>query len=168
MPSAFSDATAFWGIVRHVTIAIETNKPVEFIDVTSRLTEVVIDSGLVEGALIVQCRHTTAGLLINENEPLLLADLEAMFERVAPANGHYEHDDFARRSGLITPRERVNGHAHCRAALLRTSEYLSVTGGALNLGRWQSVFFVDFDGPQSRQLGLTLLGQGTHPLHRLV
>ncbi len=168
MPSAYSEATDVWSIVRHVVITIETCKPVEFVDLTPRLADVVSDSGLIEGALIVQSRHTTAGLMINENEALLLADLEAMFGRVAPTTAAYGHDDFDRRAHTVGPRERVNGHAHCRAALLRTSEYLSVMAGALNLGRWQRVFLVDFDGGQPRQIGLTLLGQGTHPLHRLV
>jgi secondary thiamine-phosphate synthase enzyme len=168
MPGAYTEATDVWSIVRQVVITIETCKPVEFVDLTPRLADVVTDSGLIEGALIVQSRHTTAGLIINENEALLLADLEAMFERVAPVTVTYAHDDFSRRAHMAGPRERVNGHAHCRAALLRTSEYLSVTAGALNLGRWQRVFFVDFDGGQRRQIGLTLLGQGTHPLHRLV
>jgi secondary thiamine-phosphate synthase enzyme len=168
MPGTFSEATDVWSIVRHVVITVETCKPVDFVDVTPRLAEVITDSGLIEGGLIVQSRHTTAGLMINENETLLLADLEAMFERLAPAALTYAHDDFGRRAPTVGPRERANGHAHCRAALLRTSEYLSVSVGALNLGRWQRVFFVDFDGGQPRQIGLTLLGHGTHPLHRLV
>jgi secondary thiamine-phosphate synthase enzyme len=168
MPGAYSDAADIWSIVRHVVITIHTCKAVEFVDVTDRLAEVVADSGLIEGALIVQSRHTTAGLMINENEALLLADLETMFERVAPGDAGYAHDDFSRRGHSLGPRERVNGHAHCRAALLRTSEYVGISAGTLNLGRWQRVFFVDFDGGQPRQLGLTLLGQGTHPLRRLV
>jgi secondary thiamine-phosphate synthase enzyme len=110
--------------------------------------------------VVVYTRHTTTGLLINEHEPLLLADFEALFERLAPAGPAYAHDDFSRRSVNLTPGERRNGHAHCRAALLRTSEHVPVAGGALTLGRWQRVFLVDFDGGQTRELSLTLMGTG--------
>ena len=58
----------------------------------------------------------------------------------------------------IVPGERRNGHAHCRAALLRASECIAVSGGELDLGRWQRVFFVDFDGGQHRTLSLTFVG----------
>jgi thiamine phosphate synthase YjbQ (UPF0047 family) len=58
----------------------------------------------------------------------------------------------------VNPGERRNGHAHCRAALLRTTEWMPVAGGALTLGRWQSVFLVDFDGPQRRQLSVLVMG----------
>ena len=73
----------------------------------------------------------------------------------------YAHDDFSRRSVNVTPGERRNGHAHCRAALLRTSECVPVTDGRLNLGRWQRVFLVDFNGGQHREVSLTLLGSVT-------
>jgi secondary thiamine-phosphate synthase enzyme len=60
----------------------------------------------------------------------------------------------------MTPGERRNGHAHCRAALLRTSESVQVAGGRLNLGCWQRIFLVEFDGGRRREVGLTLLGSG--------
>jgi secondary thiamine-phosphate synthase enzyme len=145
-------------ILRRVVVSIETRAPVEFADVTDALSRAVSDVGLVEGLLVVQTRHTTTGLLINEHEPLLLTDLEAMFERVAPVAAAYAHDDFTRRTVNIAPGERRNGQAHCRAALLRTSECVSVTGGRLGLGRWQRVFLVDFDGGRQREISLTLLG----------
>jgi secondary thiamine-phosphate synthase enzyme len=133
----------------------------EFVDLTARLNEVVAESLMIEGLLMVQSRHTTAGLLINEDEPLLLEDLTEFFERLVPASFTYRHDDFHRRTVNLTSTERVNGHAHCRAALLRTSECLPVTNGAVGLGCWQRVFFVDFDGGQQREVWLTLLGRRT-------
>ena len=82
-----------------------------------------------------------------------------MLERLAPAGVGYAHDDFARRADLA-PGERVNGAAHCRAALLRASETLPVSGGTLMLGRWQRVLFVECDGGQRRQVSVTCLGIG--------
>jgi secondary thiamine-phosphate synthase enzyme len=133
----------------------------EFVDVTARLHAAVAESLIAEGLLMIQSRHTTAGLLINEHEPLLLEDLAELFERLVPAHLAYRHDDFHRRFGDAASTERVNGHAHCRAALLRTSEYLAISNGELSLGCWQRVLFVDFDGGQQRELWLTLLGRRT-------
>ena len=114
----------------------------------------------MDGVVVAQTRHTTMGLLINEHEPLLLDDFASLFERLAPAAAPYAHDDFSRRTVNLMPGERRNGHAHCRAALLRTSESVSVAGGVLTLGRWQRVFLVEFDGGQQREVSLTLLGNG--------
>jgi secondary thiamine-phosphate synthase enzyme len=160
MQGALNTRSALCGVVRHRVMTVDTHRAVEFVDLTTRLVEAVRDSGVVEGLLTVQCRHTTAGLLINEHEPLLLADFEAMFDRLAPASLPYGHDDFPRRTTNLAPHERINGHAHCRAALLRTSECVPISAGMLSLGRWQRVFLVEFDGGQQRELWLTLLGNG--------
>jgi secondary thiamine-phosphate synthase enzyme len=153
MPAAASPA-----MVRRRIICVETRRPVEFVDLTPLVEHAVRDAGLVTGMAMVQTRHTTTGLLVNENEPLLLSDLEAFFARVASAPGGYAHDDFRRRTVNLTPNERTNGRAHCCASLLRTSECLSVVDGALDLGRWQRVFLVEFDGGQRRELSITLIG----------
>jgi secondary thiamine-phosphate synthase enzyme len=158
MPAVFSSHGVAGEAVQHTVLQISTRQAIEFVDLTARLQEVVAESFLVEGLLMIQSRHTTAGLLINESEPLLLEDLTELFERLVPAYFTYRHDDFHRRSNLAAA-ERVNGHAHCRAALLRTSECLPVTNGALSLGCWQRVFFIDFDGGQQREVWLTLLGR---------
>jgi secondary thiamine-phosphate synthase enzyme len=132
----------------------------EFVDVTDHLIEAVNRLGVRSGVLTVHSRHTTAGIMINEHEPLLLQDLRAMFERLIPEDAAYAHDDFRRRAGNISPRERRNGHAHCRAALVRTSETIPIIAGVLALGRWQRVFFVDFDGGQRREIHLAILHCG--------
>src|SRR5688572_3025382 len=113
-------------IVRLVVVSVETHRPLDFVDITAALSRAVDDVGLMEGLLVAQTRHTTTGLLINEHEPLLFADFQALFERLAPAAAGYAHDDFMRRTVNVTPGERRNGHAHCRAALLRTSECVPV------------------------------------------
>jgi secondary thiamine-phosphate synthase enzyme len=147
-------------IVSHKAIVVVTSRPTEFVDVTDALAQAVRDAGLLEGILSVHTRHTTTGLLINEHEPFLLDDLQALFERLVPAGRLYAHDDFGRRTVNMTAGERRNGHAHCRAALLRTSESLSVVNGMLSLGRWQRIFFVEFDGGQRREIAVTIYGRG--------
>jgi secondary thiamine-phosphate synthase enzyme len=140
----------------HLTISVVTRETTEFVDLTPTLAALVESLGVREGLLTVQTLHTTTGVMINEHEPLLLADLKAMFERLVP-EGRYDHDDFERRTVNLTPDERVNGHAHCRAALLRTSESLTIVNGALTLGRWQRVFLVEFDGPRRREVSVALV-----------
>src|SRR5207253_2989843 len=125
-------------------------------DITDDINATIARSHLLDGLAVVQTRHTTSGILINEHEPLLLEDLAAMFERLVPSQLECAHDDLRRRTVTIGPGERKNGVAHCRAALLRTSESLVVQNGALALGRWQRVFFVEFDGGQERQVSLML------------
>lgn len=146
------------GDVRHVVLTLRTTRPVEVVDLTEAIERAVADAGLWLGVVSVQTRHTTTGLMVNEYEPQLLDDLAAMFERLAPYGDDYAHDDFRRRAGPLPAGERRNGHAHCRAALLRASEQLHVCGGVV-LGRWQRLFFVEFDGGQTRQVSLMLMGR---------
>jgi secondary thiamine-phosphate synthase enzyme len=139
-------------------ISVVTPDPVEFVDITPTLARFVESVGLCEGLLTVYTRHTTTGLLINEHEPLLFADLHAMFERLVPKDGPFAHDDFERRTVNLTPGERRNGWAHCRASLLRTSESIPVADAQPCLGRWQRVLVVEFDGGQRREIAVTLRG----------
>jgi secondary thiamine-phosphate synthase enzyme len=147
--------------VRGCILTVSTRQSTEFIDVTCSIETAIQQARFAAGVVALHTRHTTMGLLVNEHEPLLLQDLQALFERLAPATAHYAHDDFDRRMVNMTPGERRNGHAHCRAALLRSSETLAVRNGRLDLGRWQRVFLVEFDGPQRRELGLTMMGTWT-------
>ncbi len=143
-------------------LRFETTHATEFVDITDRLREEVRRAGLRMGRLHLQSLHTTVGLAINENEPLLLRDFERLLERLAPAGAGYQHDDFARRFdvGLDEP---VNGHAHCRQLLLTGFMTLLVEDGDLVVGRWQSVFAVELDGPRHRELALQLDGEFSPP-----
>ena len=134
-----------------------TSHATEFVDVTKLVRQEVHRSGLRTGRVHLQSLHTTLGLAINENEPLLLRDFQKLLERLAPGDAGYEHDDFARRFE-ITIDEPVNGHAHCRQLLLTGFATLLVEEGELVLGRWQSVFAVELDGPRHRELAMQLDG----------
>jgi secondary thiamine-phosphate synthase enzyme len=145
-------------------VTVVTTRSTEFVDVTDRLDALVRSARLDSGFLFLQTRHTTTGLLVNEAEPLLLEDLAARLASWAPLDLPYAHDDLSRRTvNLLIGRERRNGHAHCRAALFRTSEWLLVEDGHLSLGRWQRVLFVECDGPQRRELVVRLVPLGDQP-----
>ena len=143
-------------------LRFESRHPTEFVDITDRLRDEVQRAGLRMGRVHLQSLHTTLGLAINENEPLLLHDFEGLLERLAPVGAGYQHDDFARRFDVAVD-EPENGHAHCRQLLLTGFTTLLVEDGELVLGRWQSVFAVELDGPRNRQLALQLDGDFSAP-----
>ena len=148
-------------LVRHARIRLRTAGSLQFIDVTERVEDEVQRAGLLHGTVNVQTRHTTTAVIVNENEPLLIEDLKQLLRGWAPRERPYRHDDMSVRIVNLVPGERPNGHAHARALLLGSSETLNVVGGALDLGRWQRIFFVELDGPRERTLSLTVMGQST-------
>jgi secondary thiamine-phosphate synthase enzyme len=146
-------------LARHVRLRLPTADTLEFVDITDRVTAVVAEAGLGTGFVNVQTCHTTTAIVVNEHEPLLLEDFRTLLDATAPADGRYRHDDMAIRRVNLTPGERVNGHAHCRALFLPASACLNVVDGALQLGRWQRVFLVELDGPRVRDVSILLVGE---------
>jgi secondary thiamine-phosphate synthase enzyme len=139
-------------------LRIATERPTEFIDLTEEVERLVAEAGIHTGLVNVQSLHTTTGLVVNEHEPLLLADFAELLARAAPQEADYRHDDMTCRTVNLAPGERPNGHAHCRALLLPTSVSLNVAGGCLQLGRWQRVFLVELDGPRPREISVLVMG----------
>jgi secondary thiamine-phosphate synthase enzyme len=139
-------------------VMVETEQHLEFVDVTDRVTRCVAESGVRDGFAVVFSRHTTAGIRINEHEPLLLEDMARLLDRLAPQTDPYRHDDFSVRTVNLAETERVNGHSHCRSLLLGASETIPVAGGRLLFGRWQRVFLVELDGPNQRELVIQVIG----------
>lgn len=144
--------------VDHERLALATRGSQQFIDITERVVRCVRLSGVGDGTVTAQSMHTTAAMLVNENEPLLLDDLGRVLAGWAPADAPYAHDDFERRTANLTPDERPNGHAHARAMALQASTTLAVIGGEVQLGRWQRIFLVELDGPRSREVVVTTAG----------
>jgi secondary thiamine-phosphate synthase enzyme len=145
---------------RHTTLRIATNYPTEFIDLTDRLEALVCQAGIHSGLVNVQALHTTTGIVVNEHEPLLLADFETVLEKIASRNAGYRHDDAGVRTVNLTVDERINGHAHCQALMLGPCACLNVVDGRLRLGRWQRVFLAEMDGPREREISVMILGEG--------
>ncbi len=145
---------------RHSTIRIDTQHPTQFIDLTGEVEALVAGAGLHTGFVNVQSLHTTTAIVVNEHEPLLLTDVAALLERVAPLDGVYRHDNVSLRTVNCVLGERPNGHSHCRALLLGPTACLNVAGGRLQLGTWQRVFLAELDGPRSRDVSVLLVGEG--------
>lgn len=138
-------------------VGLRTETKEQFIDLTALVAERVRRSGVRFGLASVQVCHTTAAVVVNEDEPLLRTDMRRLLERVAPEGVHYAHDDFSQRETL-EPEERANGAAHCRSLVLGSTQTLQVTEGSLHLGRWQRVLLVELDGPRPREVSILVLG----------
>jgi secondary thiamine-phosphate synthase enzyme len=144
---------------RTYRMRIDSSSAPEFIDITDGVDDFVRDSQVLNGFALVYSTHTTAAIKINENEPLLLKDMEDFLERLAPRNGHYQHNDFSIRTVNITEDECPNGHAHCQHLLLGTSETIPIIDGQLKFGRWQRLFLVELDMPRPREVIVQILGE---------
>src|SRR5262245_16817567 len=103
---------------QHARIRVTTGRPMEFIDLTDRIEALIAEAGIRTGLANIQSLHTTTAIVVNEHEPLLLADFAALLARAAPKDEAYRHDDMDVRTVNVAPDERPNGHAHCHALLL--------------------------------------------------
>ena len=127
------------------TAHIETNARVEFKDITDLIQKVVTESGVQSGTCFLFVPHTTAALLINENDdPGLQRDLDSFLKLLAPRDRDYHHND-------------GNCDAHLKAAVIGNSKSLLIENGRLILGRWQGVFLCEFDGPRRRELRIKVV-----------
>ena len=140
-------------------LQLTTKKAPEFIDITAWVSECVAKSKVSNGFAVVYSKHTTAAIKINENEPLLLEDMVKFLEQFSPRNGNYRHNDFSVRTVNMTPDESPNGHAHLQHLLLGTSETVPVIDGAIQFGRYQSVFFIELDHPRRREVMVQVVGE---------
>jgi len=141
-------------------IELHTTACLDAIDVTDRVERIVAASAVDRGLAFIQSLHTTAAIVVNEDEPLLWDDLRRTLERLAPRSVSYRHDDFAVRTVNMTAGERPNGHAHCKALFLPTSVTLGVSGGRLVLGRWQRIFLLELDSARPRTVAVMVQGAG--------
>lgn len=143
----------------HHTISLKTENCLQFIDLTDEVSRIVTASGARFGFVNVQTKHTTTAIIVNENEPLLQADLRDLLDRLAPQSGEYQHNDFSRRAD-ISADEPANGHSHCKALFLPTSLSVNIVDGQLQLGRWQRIFFIELDDCRDRCISVMVLGTG--------
>jgi len=127
-------------------VRVRTTRRAEMLDVTDRVQAVVARSGVGEGIAVLQSLHTTAGLTINENaDPDVQHDLLAKLERLVP-----HREDFYRHA-------EGNSDSHLKTSFFGPSLTVIVSGGRLVLGRWQGVYFCEFDGPREREIAVQLV-----------
>ena len=143
--------------LQHHTLQRDTPPGVSLQDVTAEINALIAAGGIRDGVATVCSQHTTTALTINESEARLLDDVRLYFHRLVPPGEHYLHNDIHLRD--CPQDEPENAHAHIVAMLLGSSESVPIQDGKLRLGRWQSVMLVELDGPRTRNVALTLMGQ---------
>lgn len=145
--------------VYYDSIHLKTERRLQFIDLTNHLIELVRKSRVLNGLANVQTQHTTTALMVGEHEPLLLEDMKKVLEKLAPLDAVYQHDNFDIRSVNLCAAEEKNGHSHCKAMFLRTSETLKIIEGTVQLGQWQRVLFIELDRGKGRTVSVMVIGQ---------
>ncbi len=133
-------------------INLTTSQALEFIDVTNQVRELVDGCGIANGLVNICSKHTTTGVKINENCARLQQDMENLLQEIAPQTNNYLHNE-------QTIDGRGNAHSHLMSLVVGSSETVPLEHGKLKLGTWQSVFFMEFDGPRtSRVINVTIIG----------
>ncbi len=130
-----------------------TTEPIQVLDITAQVIGLLEQSGVRNGLLTLISNHTTAFVNLNELESNLQRDMVEFLRRVAPAGGNYRHDE-------DPVDDRPNAHAHLAGLFMNATESIPVTDGRLLLGGWQSILFVDLDGPrEARTVHVHILGE---------
>jgi len=125
------------------TFEVQTQRRVSFVDITRDVAALVRDAG--DGVALVFVPHTTAGVTINEDaDPSVRADIEMALERLVPHDLPFTHLE-------------GNSDAHVKASLMGSSVTVPVSGGSLQLGTWQGIYFAEFDGPRRRRVVVSFL-----------
>ncbi|NQU05581.1 MAG: YjbQ family protein [Calditrichaeota bacterium] len=120
----------------------------EFINITSFVREVLMESGVSEGMVLVSAMHITAGVWVNDAEDGLLQDIDDWLEKLAPFADYRHH-----RTG------ETNGDAHLKNLLVHNQVILPITDGSLDLGPWQQVYYAEFDGKRPKRIIVKVMGE---------
>lgn len=129
------------------TVSISTRSRNELVDITASVENMVRESKVRSGVCNIFVPHTTAGLTINENaDPSVKSDILKGLESIVPTEGNYRHSE-------------GNADAHIKSTLTGTDKTVFIEDGALKLGRWQGIFFCEFDGPRQRNVIVSINGK---------
>jgi len=124
-------------MVKTKKIKVRTKGNCDVVNITEQVGETVAESDVSDGIVTLFNVGSTAGITTTEYEPgLVNYDIEAAFDKIAPRNARYEHEETWHDD---------NGHSHVRAALLGPSLSVPIVDGRLTLGTWQQIILVDFD-----------------------
>ena len=126
-------------------IRVKTVRRTQMLDITNEVQRVVTALGIPSGTCFLYVPHTTAAILINEHaDPDVASDAEGALDRLVPAAALYRHAE-------------GNSDSHLKTMLVGMNTFVFVEDGKLALGRWQGIFFAEFDGPRERKLYVKLL-----------
>lgn len=127
------------------SLTIKTTRRTQLVDITREVQRAVSTLGTRDGTCFLYVPHTTAGILINEHaDPDVASDAEGALDRLVPMDGPYRHAE-------------GNSDSHVKTMLTGVTQFVFVLDGKLALGRWQGIFFAEFDGPRERKLYVKVL-----------
>ena len=127
------------------TISLQTHARTDFIRISDIVQKVITKMGVKSGVCTLYVPHTTAGVFINEGyDPDVMRDLEHSLDRQVPWRDNYLHSE-------------GNAAAHIKAILTGNSKQVLVENGKLLLGRWEEIFFAEFDGSRTRQIIVSVI-----------
>jgi len=121
----------------------------EFVRITDEVAAVVKKSGVKEGMVLVSAMHITAGVYVNDWEEGLIEDFQVWLEKLAPAGLAYQHH----RTG------EDNADAHLKRTIMGHQVIVPITGGKLDLGPWEQIFYAEFDGQRKKRVVLKVMGE---------
>lgn len=126
-----------------------TSQKREYLNITGTVEQIVQKSGVQEGMALVSAMHITASVYVNDAEDGLIADIDEWLEKLAPFNINYRHH----RTG------ETNGDAHLKSLLMHHEVIVPVTGGRLDLGPWQQIYYAEFDGRRRKRVVVKVMGE---------
>ena len=132
-------------------LVFQTSKRREYINITPKVEELVHRSGVQEGLCLVNAMHITASVYINDDESGLLQDYDDWLENLAPHEpiAHYRHN----RTG------EDNGDAHLKRQVMGREVVVAITGGRLDFGPWEQIFYAEFDGRRPKRVLVKIIGE---------
>jgi secondary thiamine-phosphate synthase enzyme len=129
-------------------LELKTSNRVEIADITRNVDAAIAECGLKKGLVNIYSKHSTSAIFINENEAGLVEDYVELIEKLVPTGDNYRHD-----------RIDNNADSHLRSFIIGNNETVPFENGSMNLGTWQSVFFLEMDGPRNRRITITIMGE---------
>jgi secondary thiamine-phosphate synthase enzyme len=130
-------------------LLLHTKTKRAYIHLTPQVESTLKKSGIQEGMVLVSAMHITAGTYVNDNESGLIEDIDQWLEKLAPSGENYKHHQTG----------EDNGDAHLKSLLVHHQVIVPVTGGKLDLGTWQRIFYAEFDGQRDKRVIVKVMGE---------
>lgn len=130
-------------------LTFNTPKRRDYLNITDQVARAVDESGISEGLALVSAMHITASVYVNDAEDGLIADIDEWLEKLAPMRPDYRHHQTG----------EDNADAHLKNLLLHHQVLLPITGGRLDLGTWQQVYYAEFDGQRRKRVIIKIIGE---------
>jgi secondary thiamine-phosphate synthase enzyme len=126
-----------------------TRKHREYVNITHEVERILAKSGITEGMILVSAMHITAAIYVNDAESGLIQDIDEWLEKLAPFNPSYRHH----RTG------ESNGDSHLKSLLMHHEVIVPITGGEMDFGPWQQIYYAEFDGQRRKRVIVKVMGE---------